>query len=411
MIKFFKKVFNLILSFVLIFCCLFVNVENAEAKTLGDLKKELQKKEEEYKQNQENQKLTEDQMNTIKSNIESISQQIEENQNTIVKLDKEIENLKVSIEEKEQEIKKIVQFYQLSGGESEYLEYIFGAADFTDFIYRLAVSEQLTHYNENLIKEQNIMIENNNKKQKELAEQEKELLKKQENFNVQLDALGEEFGSFVEISVDIEEEIKTQKEAIELYEKQYGCKDSDEINECTKKQLPADTAFWRPMEKGRRTSEYGYRTYTLRGEVISGFHPAMDLSVSPSDNVPIYAAAAGKVVSIVRKSSCGGNKIFIHHNINGKTYTTSYVHLRKIMVSVGDTVTKDTQIGTMGGNPRIETWDTCTTGAHLHFSISTGLYLKDYSSWSTFTSRAVNPRSLVNFPSGGNYFYNRTTKY
>ena len=76
-----------------------------------------------------------------------------------------------------------------------------------------------------------------------------------------------------------------------------------------------------------------------------------------------------------------------------------------------DVVTKDTQIAVMGGYPRIETWDTCSTGTHLHFAINTGLYLKDYSSWSSYVSHTLNPRTIVNFPSGGSYFYDRTTKY
>ena len=98
-------------------------------------------------------------------------------------------------------------------------------------------------------------------------------------------------------------------------------------------------------------------------------------------------------------------------NINGKTYTTGYLHLREFKVSVGDVVTKDTQIAVMGGNPRIEYWDKCSTGSHLHFAVSTGLYFKDYSSWSSYVAHTINPRSIVNFPSGGTTFYDRTTKY
>lgn len=81
------------------------------------------------------------------------------------------------------------------------------------------------------------------------------------------------------------------------------------------------------------------------------------------------------------------------------------------MVNVGDVVTKDTQIAIMGGNPNIEYWDKCSTGAHLHFMIGTGLYFKDYSNYNTWISHTVNPRSILNIPSGGNYFYDRTSKY
>ena len=125
----------------------------------------------------------------------------------------------------------------------------------------------------------------------------------------------------------------------------------------------------------------------------------------------IACVAAGIVAGIIWKSSCGGNRIYIHHKINGVTYTTSYVHLRSILVSVGDTVTKDTKIAIMGGDPSVETWDKCSTGRHLHFATAYGLYLTDYTSWNTYIAKSVNPRTLVNFPQRGTRFTNRTTKY
>ena len=411
MIKIINKIKNVLLALVLLVTCFISPIQKVQGKTLGDLKKQLQQQIEEYEKNQQEKNLTEAQYNATKKNITSIQNEIVNNQNIIVKLGEEIEELNEDILKKEEEIKEIIRFYQLSQGESTYLEYIFGASDFTDFIYRLAISEQLTKYNKELIEKQNKMIEDNKQKQIELKNQETELNKKQEQLNKELDSIGNRLSEIIDLKVDIEEEIKLQKEAINLYEKQYNCKDNDEISVCTANRLPADTKFWRPLATGHRSSEYGYRTYTLNGKSVSDFHTGIDITTSPSDNVPVYAAAAGKVAGIVTKASCGGNKIYIHHNINGVTYTTGYVHLRKILVSVGDTVTKDTQIAVMGGNPSIETWDGCSTGAHLHFMIATGLYLKDYTNWNTFVSKTLNPRNVVNFPSGGNTFYNRTTKY
>jgi len=409
--KLLKKSCNIFLSLILVVCCLFVPTNGVEAKTLGDLKKELNKKIEEYEASQSEKDLTESQINSIKNNVSSIHAEIDKNQQTVVDLGNQILELQADIEKKEKEIKEIMRYYQLSQGESMYLEYAFGAADFTDFIYRLAISEQLSNYNQELVEKQNQMIEDNKKKQEELAQKEEELLKKQDELNAQLNSLGNKLSAIVDLTVDIEEEIKVQREAIQLYEREYNCKDTDEISVCTANKLPADTSFWRPMVTGRRTSEYGYRTYTLHGKTVSDFHTGIDLSTSPKNNVAIYAAAAGKVVGIVERASCGGNKIYVNHTINGKKYTTAYVHLRKIMVSVGDTVTKDTQIGIMGGDPSIEYWDGCSTGAHLHFIIASGWYLNEYYSWNTFVSKTMNPRTIVNFPSGGNYFYNRTTKY
>lgn len=402
---------NVILILSLLFVTLYIPPIEAREKTLGDLKAELEKKIAEYNENKTQQNLTNEQIKKTEERIGVIQQTIEYNQKEIVRLEAEIIELNKDIVDKENEIKNIINLYQISDGASIYLEYAFGAKDFTDLIYRLAVTEQILDYNDKLVAQYNDMIEQNNKKTIELNEQEIRLEKEQEDLEKELNKLGNKLNSFTDLATDIEEEIASQRAAIKIYEEQYKCKDEDTISACTTSKLPADTSFWRPIKTGYRTSEYGYRSYKLNGKVVSDFHTGIDLSTSPNSNVPIYAAASGVVISIVEKASCGGNKIYIHHNINGKTYTTSYVHLRKMLVSVGDVVTKDTQIAVMGGSPRIETWDTCSTGTHLHFAINTGLYLKDYSSWSSYVSHTLNPRTIVNFPSGGKAFYDRTTKY
>ena len=407
-IRFFS---NILLVSILLIASFFTVPVEAKGKTLGDLKAELEKKIAEYDDNKEQQDLTNEQIKQAEQRVAEIQQTIEKNQMNIIKLEEEIVKLNDEIINKEDEIEKLVKFYQMSEGSNTYLEYVFGASDFTDLIYRFAVAEQLLDYNDKLIEQFNQNIESNKKKTEELNQQEINLSNEQNNLEGELLKLGSSLSKFTDLATDIKEEIASQKAAIKMYEEQYNCKDTDEISVCTTKQLPADTSFWRPIKTGHKTSEYGYRSYKLNGKVVSDFHTGIDLSTSPNSNVPIYASAAGVVVSIVEKAKCGGNKIYIHHKINGKTYTTSYVHLRKILVSVGDVVTKDTQIAVMGGNPRIETWDTCTTGTHLHFAINTGLYLKDYSSWSSYVSHTLNPRTIVNFPSGGSYFYDRTTKY
>lgn len=406
MIKKIKQIFNIFLCMMLIMCSVIVPTGDVSAKTLGDLKKELQDNIDEYNKAQADKNLTESQINNIKANIENATKQIDNMQVQISDLTKEIEKLNEDIENKQQQIKDIIGFYQLSGSSTAYLDYAMGAQTFTDFIYRMAISEQLIAYNDQLVEEYNALIVSNKEKQVELSNKITELEKKQVELSASLDSLGNQLDEIVDLTVDIEEEIAVRKEAIEMYERQYGCKDTDDLDVCTKGQLPADTKFWRPIVSGGLTSEYGYRTYRLNGKTVTDFHSGLDMTGSTD----VYASAAGVVAGIVRKASCGGNKIYIHHKIKGVTYTTAYVHLRTILVSVGDVVTKDTKIAIMGGDPRVETWDKCSTGRHLHFTIAYGLYLSDYKSWNTFVSKSVNPRTLVNFPSSGR-FTDRTTKY
>ncbi len=163
------------------------------------------------------------------------------------------------------------------------------------------------------------------------------------------------------------------------------------------------------MENAYVTSEYGYRC--LNG--VCAFHEAIDMS-TVSKTGDIYSAANGIVIGTRVKSSCGGNVVFIIHEVNGKKYTTEYAHLRTIDVTIGQTVTKNTVIGTMGGNKYTETWDNCSEVAHLHFGIAEGHYLKDYYSNDTFIANTFDPREIINFPwTGGSVdpFGDRYEKY
>lgn len=401
--KIIKKFLNIFLVFTLFAISVFVPNIKVEAKTLGDLKKELAEMEKNYKNNQQSKNLTEQQINSAQAEINSASTEIENSQTEIKNLNDEIENLTEEIKNKENEIREFIHYYQLSNGESAYLEYVFGAANYTDFIYRLAIAEQLTKYNDELVKQYNNTIEQNKVNAQKLADKQVELVKKQETLAQKIDALGVELSAISDEKVTIEEEIKMQKEAIDYYQNQLKCKDTESLSTCGRDQLPANTAFFRPITSGYVTSEFGQRTFD--------FHYGVDLSTTAS-NVPVYAAASGVVITVMYKTSCGGTRVYIHHNVNGQMYTTSYAHLREALVSKGDRVTTNTQIGIMGGNPYTETWDKCSTGQHLHFAVANGLYLKDYMYWSSFISKSFNPRNIINLPSGKyNWFHNRTTKY
>lgn len=401
-----KKIFK---TFTIILVLCLIITQNVKAKTLGDLKTELQKTETELNENKENKKITESEMANVTSNISSIQNTINQNYKTIEKLNKEIEQLNKKIEEKTKEIKEIINFTQVSNGNSAYLEYMFGAQDFTDFIYRTAVAEQMSNYNDKLIKEFNSNIEANKNKTKQLEAQKIELDKKQQQLESKYESLGDKLKDLVDVQVDIEESIKVQKEIIQMYEKK-GCKDSEDILTCGKKTLPPDTKMWRPVDYGYISSNYGYRTYSINGRMKTDFHTGLDIAGKGILGKPIYSTANGTVAAITVKYRCGGNMVYIHHNVNGKTYTSLYMHLLSINVSKGQTVTKNTVIGYVGGAST--PWDGCSTGAHVHFTLLSGLVGTDYYAFSSkFYSKLLNPRSYVNFPSGGGSFSDRLTSY
>lgn len=401
-----KKIFNVLLMLSLIIPSLSMPID-ANAKTVRDLLKELDQLEAEYKKSVEEKKLTERQINNIHASISNIGKEINNMQTQINDLSNEIVVLNSNIESKDKEIKDLVNFIQVSNGESAYLEYAFGAQSFTDFIYRMAITEQLAKYNQNLITSFNKMIDDNNKKVTEMNNKTAQLNQRQVDLAGEIKKLGSKLADLIDVSISVEEEIKLQRDAIKLY-RDMGCQLDEDIRTCGRNKLPPGTAFFRPVINGTITSNFGFRPNPLNPGGVS-FHEGID--ITGAYDTPIYATSEGMVIAVTNRSSCGGNVVYIHHNINGKYYTTLYAHLKTILVSPQQMVTRSTQIGVMGGSASETPWDRCSTGRHLHFQIANGLYLKDYYQWSTLVSKSFDPRQVVNFPQAGFNFKDRFIKY
>ena len=200
-----------------------------------------------------------------------------------------------------------------------------------------------------------------------------------------------------ELKTDIEDEIRNAKQIIQMY-LDAGCSEDEDISTCANKLLPADTKFWRPFAPGYITSGYGWRSAIYAGGRLiasANMHEALDLSNGLGSRQEIYAVANGKVAA-TWYDQWGGNQVTIHHNINGKTWSSTYAHLSKILTKKGDIVTKDTVIGMMGSTGS-------ATGPHLHLAISTGLRFTDYTGQSAYVARTVDPRTVINFPSSGSW--------
>ena len=109
--------------------------------------------------------------------------------------------------------------------------------------------------------------------------------------------------------------------------------------------------FADPCPGSHLTSGFGWR------EFRNSYHKGIDLGTG-SENIPVYAAAAGTVIT-AGWSDSAGNWIVIDH---GDGLVTKYMHHEEIYVEKGDHVEKGQQIGLSGS-----TGD--STGNHLHFQL------------------------------------------
>lgn len=367
----------------------------ANAKTLREFKNELQAAQDALDNNQSQIHATQEEIDAAEARVEEIHTEMTNIDNEMIEINKKIAQLNEKILEKDAQIKDIMKYYQFSNGESAYLEYLFKASSITDFIYRMSVTEQLSKYNDELIKEMHAMIEENNKNIKELQDKEKELKALQKELGEKLVILGSQMQSLADDSVELKDELAAARATVEQYEK-LGCTDDEDVSVCARGLLPAGTRFWRPMNLGYVTAPYGYSS--IYG---SSWHSGMDISTYHWDPGNIYAISEGRV-AFADYNGTMGNVVMIHHNINGNTYSSIYMHLSEIYVGSGQLVTKDTVIGKMG-----ETG--AAYGAHLHLSLITCL-IYDGSCFN-YRNYTVNPNDYINFPSSLYADWNDRTSY
>lgn len=375
----------------------------SSATTIAELKAELAVLKKEKTDAANSKYQTQSEINNKKNAIYSAYKEQEQIAIDIQNAKDQIAANEIKIEELTEETNNLLIYLQMSEGDSSYLQYITKAQSITDLIMRISAIEQITEYNEKTLEELKNLIIKDEELQVELAAKNEELNAKIDSYSSAIASLSTQLSELNEINEDIDDQIKNQESLIKYY--QGICKsETQKLTDCVA--ILNDTGWNKPLEKGKITSNWGYRVDPITG-ATSSFHNGVDIGGN-GEGTPVYSAAAGMVAAITVKSKCGGNIVYIHHVINGVAYTTQYAHLLTINVKVGQSVTAATQIGSVGGGSGTRSYDRCSTGAHLHFATHKGHYLgggsSGYSSWSKFIANSVKPTF---FPAKGVWWYKR----
>lgn len=374
---------------------------NTQAKTVAQFEEEVRKYTAQLEETNASLAKNDAEVAEIEKKIKDYENQIEEAKNRIVTLQNEIEESNQKIAEKSEESKKIIEYYQIANGENAYLEYAFGATSITDMIYRMSVVEQLTEYNDKIMKELEQLIEQNKKDQKELQEKQESLVTLSEEAEAEKKKIQADSASLRDTVPSIKTQI-SEAQAMVKYYKGLGCGANEDIQACqyrisqnSSSSLPSVGFFVRPMQKG----------YLVRG--FSSSHNGYDLS-SSNKTEPVYPIADGVIHAIYTDDctggrwcqnmgySCNGNAkiVVVKHNYNGGYIYSSYVHLSSYAnIRVGQFVTKDTIIAYMGTSG-------CSTGPHLHLEIASCFWKNNGGcTYNTYLNRLINPSKLVTLPS------------
>lgn len=375
--------------------------------TLAQMRTQLEKLKQQKAENEHQQEVTEAEKEAKNRALSNTYAKIEETQTKVEEAKQSIEESNARIAELNQQTQELMSYYQILSGNNTYMEFITDSSSMTELIMRSDAIEQLSSYNQEKLLELENLIDDTEQKQVELLEYEDELNANVADYQKQLEEIDSSLIQFSDISMSIDEQIEMLEDSIETNENM-GCKESETLNACTLRLSREDDVDYtwyvnnygwlKPVTKGRISSLFGWRS--VPGQ--SSYHSGIDIAISEGTNV--YPAASGVVIRTVSRSSCGGNQIYIQAVVNGEVYTMQYAHLLEVYVKKGDTVDVNDVIALSGGYStasRYGGYDTCTTGAHLHFGVSKGAY----TSFSNYTANLIDPPG---FPGKGSWFYSRT---
>ena len=355
-----KKIIVSILIIIIVFTTIALPVET-QAQTIREFESEVERYTKELEDKKSKIAKNDAEVAEIKRKIASIENQITEAEKEITALEEEIDKSNKELQEKTEESKKIIEYYQISNGDNAYLEYAFGASSITDMIYRMSIVEQLTEYNDKIMKELEALIEKNEQQKIELNKKKENLKNLKNELQSEKERIDADTANLKAGMPGLEEQIRSAKAQISSL-KSMGCGQDESVSACVFRvqqssggnaSLPSTNGFFRPIS-------YGYMT--------QGYY----------DN-------AGALV------------IKIRHNVGGSYIYSTYAHLRAWYVNINQYVTENTVIGLMGSTGN-------STGPHLHLEITTCDWksIGGGCTWAQYQRSTINPTRYVMLPSRWN---------
>ena len=287
-------------------------------------------------------------LRSVENRLLATQRQIEENTKLLEKTEK-------SLAGRSQMLNKRIRHIYMNG-QLSYLDVLFGASDFTDFVTRYDLFRRILQLDAELIAKAKAEREFIAQKKKEL---ERDIAAMQGLRQVAVEKK-ELVTSRYQAKLSILDSLESQKDETEraYNDLQRASKRIEQMIRARKGSsvpsgdIVSGTYIW-PTD-GVVTSSFGWRTHPIFGKQI--LHAGMDIGADYGENV---VAADGGVVVTAGEISGYGETVIIEHNA---TYSTLYAHSSELLVSEGQVVKKGQLIARVGETGY-------TTGPNLHFEV------------------------------------------
>lgn len=356
-----KSILSIIIAFFLLF-----NNQFLFAQSLQEKKENLKKEAQIQRQliDEANEKLSDvsEKMRLIYDDWLNATNEYNKINEELEAANNKLDELEIAYKENEEKLQNQINLLKKRvrdiyiHGQISYLDILFGAQDFNDFMNRINIIKRILNYDYNLIKsitENKKSIEENKIKQEEVRN---EIQKLHDTALIKKEVLDDKKNTLEEMEDQLLNDRATAQKAYEELEaasREVQRMIEQRANSGVKSSVVGTGQMMWPIN-GEITSPYGWRVHPIFGHSI--FHSGLDIGGDYGD--PIRAADSG-VVSYSGWIRGYGYTVMIDH---GNGIVTLYGHNQELAVSVGQRIEKGEIIAYCGSTGN-------STGPHCHFEV------------------------------------------
>ena len=363
-----KKIIAVILTIVLCFAATNLTVFGNESELrsrIAETDKRIEKAQAELKEAQkkkasaEKQKeIIDNQVAEILSNIIYLNNQIDTANRQIAEKENEIVIAQEKIDTNKEYFKiRVVSMYK--SGTTTYLEMLFGAESISDFFRRVDMLQYVIRNDKKVVDDMTAARDAIIEAKKVIEERREELQEAKTLAVTQKSKLDEALAEQQSIINQLSKEVQVNQQAAAKAQAE-----KEDLNRQLERELaglkddPNGSSYnggkmaWPVPAGGRISSPYGYRTYP-----DVGLHTGIDIAIAQGNS--IVAAESGTVIRVINGTTGYGKYLMVNH---GNGTVTLYAHASKIVVAVGDQVSRGQKIAEIGSTG-------FSTGPHLHFEV------------------------------------------
>lgn len=345
--------------------------ESAYQKKIDDTNKELQQLSKDAADIESYIKTIDTKMADINDQINSLNSQIDEKNTQIADNEALLAQAKIDSAQQYESMKLRIQYMYEHQSES-YMEIMLASKDMGDLLNKAEYINKITDYDremltkyaetEKLIQDTQISLQNEQEELQDAKDsmeaQKSSMAIVQDTKNEQLKKLNAQKTETNDSLSQYQKDQREQQDAIKIIlaniEKQNNSSNGNSGGSNQTVKYDGGKLAWPVPASHRITSYFGEM------EDRTTAHNGLDIGASTPhvDGDQIVAAYDGVVVTAAYSTSAG-NWIWINH---GDGLLTVYMHTSKMLVSVGQRVTKGQVIALMGNTGN-------STGSHLHFGV------------------------------------------